>query len=82
MIKENLKYGTLVHLYRVLPNTFIQISISLNKEKVFSNWTTTVVPFYRSNPIIPSEYENVDDFLEAIVETFYDSIQKCIRMIE
>jgi len=79
MIKENLKYGTLVYLYSVLPNTPIQVSISLNKDKVFTNWSCTIVPFYRSKPIIPSDYENVDEFLEVIIDTFYCSIQECIK---
>lgn len=73
LIKDNLKYGSLLSIYETLPTTKVQIVIGLNKDKVFTNIGRTKVPIIRSAPIIPSDYETVEEFIERIIEAFTES---------
>ena len=72
LIKENLKYGTIVSIYEELPTTKVQIVISLNKDKVFTNIGRTKVPIIRSKYIIPNHYKNINDFLDKVIESYIE----------
>jgi hypothetical protein len=64
LIQNNIKYGTLLEIYRnqKLNNTPIQIVITLNKEKISEQ-----LYCYRSKDFYPKDFESQELYLEHIL---------------
>jgi hypothetical protein len=67
-----LKYGTLRSIYEQLPNTPVQVCISLQKDMAFNHWTCVDIPVYRGQSLCPNSFATCTAFTEAILDSFVE----------